>query len=67
MRPGALTAELVERLGSAGVTTVDPSASFVAAARARFPGIDVRDRCAELLPAAPFEVQASAWAVFARA
>ena len=36
--PGALTAELVARLGAAAVTAVDPSASFVAAARARSPG-----------------------------
>jgi SAM-dependent methyltransferase len=28
---------------------------------------DLRDRCAELLPAAPFEIAASAWAVRARA
>jgi trans-aconitate methyltransferase len=33
--PGALTAELVTRLGPAAVAAVDPSESFVAAARAR--------------------------------
>jgi trans-aconitate methyltransferase len=31
---GALTAELVRRLGAASVSAVDPSASFVASARA---------------------------------
>ena len=35
--PGALTSELVRRLGAAAVTAVDPSASFVAAAKARHP------------------------------
>ena len=36
--PGALTAELVGRLGADAVAAVDPSEPFVAAARARFPG-----------------------------
>jgi len=35
--PGALTAELVARLGVASVTAVDPSTPFVEAARARHP------------------------------
>ena len=35
--PGALTAELVERLAPAAVAAVDPSEEFVAAARARHP------------------------------
>lgn len=48
--PGALTTELVTRLGAAAVTAVDPSASFVAAARARHPGADVRQGVAEHLP-----------------
>ena len=48
--PGALTAELVARLGPGGVAAVDPSASFVAAARARNPGVDVREAAAEQLP-----------------
>ena len=48
--PGALTARLVERLGADAVTGVDPSASFVAAARARFPGVDLREARAEELP-----------------
>jgi SAM-dependent methyltransferase len=48
--PGALTAELVMRLGAASVAAVDPSESFVAAARARHPDIDVRRAAAEALP-----------------
>lgn len=48
--PGALTAELVERLGAAAVAAVDPSESFVTAARARHPGVDVRRATAEALP-----------------
>ena len=48
--PGALTAELVTRLGPAAVTAVDPSEPFVAAARARHPGVDVRQALAERLP-----------------
>ena len=48
--PGALTARLVQRLGVDAVAGVDPSASFVAAARARFPGLDVREAKAEALP-----------------
>ena len=48
--PGALTSELVARLGASGVTAVDPSAPFVAAAKARHPGVDVRQAAAEQLP-----------------
>jgi SAM-dependent methyltransferase len=48
--PGALTAQLVQRLGVDAVSAVDPSESFVAAVRARFPGIDVRSGVAERLP-----------------
>jgi SAM-dependent methyltransferase len=48
--PGALTAELVTRLGAAAVAAVDPSEPFVAAARDRFPGVDVRQAPAEHLP-----------------
>ena len=47
--PGSLTTELVERLGEESVAAVDPSESFVAAARTRHPGVDVqrlrRKRC----------------------
>lgn len=48
--PGSLTAELVARLGAPSVTAVDPSEPFVAAARARHPGVDVRRAQAESLP-----------------
>ena len=53
--PGALTAELVKRLGPEAVAAVDPSEPFVAAARERFPGIDVREASAEELPFADGE------------
>ncbi len=48
--PGALTAELVTRLGADAVSAVDPSEPFVAAARARYPGVDVQAASAEQLP-----------------
>lgn len=48
--PGALTAELVRRLGAAAVSAVDPSEPFVAAARERHPGVGVRRAAAEQLP-----------------
>lgn len=47
---GALTGELVARLGDAAVAAADPSAAFVAATRERFPGVDVREAPAERLP-----------------
>ena len=50
LRAGALTRELVDRLGADAVTAVDPSASFVEAVRARYPGVDVRSANAEDLP-----------------
>lgn len=48
--PGALTAELVNRLGAASVTAAEPSASFAAAVRKRLPGVEVRQSTAEQLP-----------------
>jgi SAM-dependent methyltransferase len=48
--PGALTTELVMRLGPEAVAAVDPSEPFVAAAKDRLPGIDVRQAPAEHLP-----------------
>ena len=48
--PGALTGELVSRLGAASVAAVDPSEPFVAAARERHPDVDVRQATAEQLP-----------------
>jgi SAM-dependent methyltransferase len=48
--PGALTAELVRRLGPQAVAAVDPSRSFVAAVRARYPGVTVLEASAAQLP-----------------
>jgi SAM-dependent methyltransferase len=48
--PGALTAQLMGRLGAGAVAAIDPSSSFVAAAAARFPGVDVRPGTAERIP-----------------
>ena len=48
--PGVLTAVLVDRYGAPAVAAIDPSESFVAATRARFPGLDVRQGVAEALP-----------------
>ncbi len=48
--PGALTAVLVERLGTDAVFACDPSAPFVAECAARHPGVDVRLGRAEALP-----------------
>jgi SAM-dependent methyltransferase len=57
--PGALTAELVTRLGAASIAAVDPSEPFVAAARERHPGVDVRHAPAERLPFRNDEFDAS--------
>ena len=48
--PGALTRELVDRLGPTKVFAIDPSEPFVEAIRERFPGVDVRLAAAEQLP-----------------
>jgi len=48
--PGALTGELVRRLGPAAVGAVDPSEQFVAATRERYPGVTVEQAAAESLP-----------------
>jgi SAM-dependent methyltransferase len=48
--PGALTAQLVRRVGSGTVSSIDPSASFVAAIRDRFPQVGVARGVAERLP-----------------
>jgi ubiquinone/menaquinone biosynthesis C-methylase UbiE len=48
--PGALTGELVGRVGAANVAAVDPSEPFVAATRDRYPEVDVRQAGAEDLP-----------------
>lgn len=48
--PGALTTELVTRVGARSVAAVDPSGPFIEAARARHPGIVVHLGLAEALP-----------------
>jgi SAM-dependent methyltransferase len=48
--PGVLTERLAELLGAGAVSAVDPSASFVAAARRRLPGVEVASATAEELP-----------------
>jgi SAM-dependent methyltransferase len=48
--PGALTAELVGRVGPTGVTAVDPSAPFLEAARERHPDVTLLQASAEDLP-----------------
>jgi SAM-dependent methyltransferase len=48
--PGALAAELVQRLGAPMVHAVDPSQPFVDACRMRLPGVDVVLAPAEDLP-----------------
>jgi SAM-dependent methyltransferase len=48
--PGALTTELVARLGIDAVAAVDPSPPFVAAIGVRLPGVDVRQASAASLP-----------------
>ena len=58
--PGALTAVLAERLGADSVAAVDPSASFVSAARARLPEVDIRQGAAESLPFADSEFDLAA-------
>ena len=57
--PGALTTELVRLLGPAEVAAVDPSESFVAAARERHPGVTVEQAAAEELPFADDEFDAA--------
>jgi SAM-dependent methyltransferase len=48
--PGALTGELVRRLGPDAVAAIDPSEPFVAAMRERYPEVVVRQAPAENLP-----------------
>jgi len=48
--PGALTAELVRRVGETATAAVDPSDSFVRAVQERYPVTDVRRSAAERLP-----------------
>ena len=48
--PGALTAELVARVGADRVAAAEPSPEFIAALGSRLPGIDARQAPAEELP-----------------
>lgn len=48
--PGALTSRLVQTLGVDQVRAIDPSPSFVAAARERFPGMDILQASAASIP-----------------
>jgi len=48
--PGALTTELVGRLGAGAVVAVDPSRSFIEALRERCPSVEVEQAAAEELP-----------------
>jgi SAM-dependent methyltransferase len=48
--PGALTGELVGRVGSESVVAIDPSESFVIACAERHPGVEVRQGGAEEIP-----------------
>ena len=47
---GALTAELVQRVGAENVAAAEPSAVFADALRRRLPGVDVQHAPAEQLP-----------------
>jgi SAM-dependent methyltransferase len=47
---GALTGELVRRLGPGNVVAADPSPSFAAVVRERYPGVEVIEAPAEALP-----------------
>jgi SAM-dependent methyltransferase len=57
--PGALTTELVTRVGADAVAAVDPTEAFVEAARDRHPGVDVQVARAEQLPFAEDEFDAA--------
>jgi ubiquinone/menaquinone biosynthesis C-methylase UbiE len=57
--PGALTGELVRRLGAANVAAVDPTEQFVAATHGRFPSVQVVRAGAEELPFADATFDAS--------
>ncbi|HYB87177.1 MAG TPA: methyltransferase domain-containing protein [Streptosporangiaceae bacterium] len=48
--PGALTAELVSRVGAGAVCAIDPSEPFAAAVAQRLPGVEVSVAAAERLP-----------------
>lgn len=57
--PGALTGELVRRLGPESVAAVDPSEPFVAAVSERHPGVQTQRAAAEDLPFSDFAFDAT--------
>jgi len=57
--PGALTTELVKRLGTSSVAAVDPAEQFAAATRERHPGVEVHVAAAESLPCSDGEFDAA--------
>ena len=57
--PGAMTAELVRRVGADAVSAADPAEQFVAATRERNPGVDVHAAAAESLPFGDAEFDAA--------
>lgn len=57
--PGALTTELVKRLGPSLVAAVDPAEQFAAAARERHAGVKVQVAAAESLPFSDGEFDAA--------
>lgn len=57
--PGALTTELVTCVGTDNIVAIDPSDSFVTAARERHPGVDVQLAPAEAIPFATASFDAS--------
>ena len=57
--PGALTTELVKRLGTSLVAAVDPAEQFVAAAAERHPGVEVQIAAVERLPFSDGEFDAA--------
>ena len=59
--PGALTAELVRRLGAGAVCAVEPSASFAAAVARRLPGVAVLIRLRKVSGKARREAITDGW------
>src|SRR2546423_14419862 len=57
--PGALTPDLVGRVGPTNVSAIDPSESFVTAVRERFSGVDVRRAAAGEIPISPKAIDAA--------
>lgn len=47
---GALTTQLIARLGTHNVVAIDAASEYVEVCRSRLPGVDVREAVAEALP-----------------